>query len=246
MRKYTPNEEIQDIEVQEKDYESDPDAISDTDTLDDHIPEHAQIRANYEENPREEPTQETEIDEEVENHVTLLSDSEDEIAPLPQRTPTKVRFQNKPVIVSGNNQTHNGTQPPVTTPASESQSSQSIPPQRNIEQQTTTEPQVAQPTVEQRQPVIINSPREEQQQVQNVPTAEHQTQIPTRIVPKENHSRDDLRRVTRAMTNTQNTRSTRTRYDLRDNPPKKTFADSLLSQMSIKDTSKLARFFQRQ
>ena len=72
MRKYTPNEEIQDIEVQEKDYESDPDAISDTDTLDDHIPEYAQIRANSEENPREELTQETEIEEEAENHVILL------------------------------------------------------------------------------------------------------------------------------------------------------------------------------
>ena len=48
------------------------------------------------------------------------------------------------------------------------------------------------------------------------------------------------------MTNAQNTRSTRTRYDLRDNPPKKTFADRLLSQMSMKDTSKLVKFLFRQ
>ena len=85
---------------------------------------------------------------------------------------------------------------------------------------------------------------EDQQQVQNVPTvtAGHQTRIHTRTVPKEIHSREDLRRVTRAMTNTKNTRSKRTRYDLRDNPPKKTYADSLFSQMSIKDTSKLQYF----
>ena len=52
LRKYTPNEEIQDIEVQEKDYVPDPDAISDTDTLDDHIPGHEQIRTNHEDNSR--------------------------------------------------------------------------------------------------------------------------------------------------------------------------------------------------
>ena len=47
------------------------------------------------------------------------------------------------------------------------------------------------------------------------------------------------------MTNAQNARNTRTRYDLRENPPKKTFADSLLSQMSIEDAAKLAKFLHR-
>ena len=55
LRKYTPNGEINDIEVQEKDYEAHSEAISDADTLDDHIPENAQ-RAISEEIPQEEPT----------------------------------------------------------------------------------------------------------------------------------------------------------------------------------------------
>ena len=48
------------------------------------------------------------------------------------------------------------------------------------------------------------------------------------------------------MTNAQNAKNTRTRYDLRENPPKKTFGDSLLSQMSVADAAKLAKFFHRE
>ena len=133
LRKYTPNEEIQDIEVQEKDYEADSEAISDADTLDDHIPENAQ-RAITEEIPQKELTHETEIQEEEKNHVILLSDSEDEIEPPQQTTTAKVQTQQKQIIVSGNYQTTNCTQPTVTSPttASEPRTSQSIPPQRNI------------------------------------------------------------------------------------------------------------------
>ena len=123
----------------------------------------------------------------------------------------KVQNRQEQIIVSGNHQTTNGTQPTVTPSAAtnESQASQQIPPQRNDAQQPPqatqpTEQSIAPPAVERRQPIIINSPREEQQPVRNIPTAEQQIQIPARTIRPEIHPQTDNRRVTRAMTNTQN------------------------------------------
>ena len=56
LRGYTPNEVIQGIEVPEKYYIPDPEAIADTVALDDHIPKHSQNRMEHGEQNTQKPT----------------------------------------------------------------------------------------------------------------------------------------------------------------------------------------------
>ena len=78
---------VRDIKVPEKDYTTDPEAISDTDALNDHIPEHSQNRIDHEEETHRNQPQPTENKEEEKDtqYITLESDSEDDISHPPKK-----------------------------------------------------------------------------------------------------------------------------------------------------------------